>query len=160
MFLGRDHDKEHLITAFGRRKGRALNRPAEFQGLHVPHGTRNAVQFSRLNLDYPQKHVDRIRHAELLVCHNHPGNFVSDLLSAVIDWSPLPSNTDRETMYEFKHNAIARWLASGNFQNMRFYLIEEGRLREILLPATGRIAKILRTAVSSGGQPQNSVGFL
>ena len=146
MFLEKDHQKEYLVSAFGRRKGDSGRRPAEFEGLHVSHGSEHSVQFSKLNLDYLEKHVENVHHAEILICHNHPRNLVSDLLS-LIDWSPLPSNTDRETMYQFKHRAVERWLASVRFQSIRFYLVEDGRLREIQLPSTKRIASLLKREI-------------
>jgi len=155
MFLARDHEREYLVTAFGRRQGKAVNRPAQFEGLHVSLGNEYSVRFSPTNLDYLQKHIDKVRDAEVLICHNHPRNFLSDLLSPVIDWSPLPSKIDRETMYRFKYDVIVRWLASGNFQNMRFYLVEAGELREILLPPIDRIAAMLRAVVWTA----NSAGW-
>ncbi|MBI1785578.1 hypothetical protein HYR69_10590 [Candidatus Sumerlaeota bacterium] len=148
MFLEKDHKKEYLITAFGQRKGKGVDRPARFDGLHVSHGAKHSVQFSPRNLDYLQKHIDRVINAEVLICHNHPQNIVSDLLSEIIDWNPLPSNTDRDTSYQFKYNALVRWLASGNFQSMRFYLVEAGRLREILLPPADRIVRMLKEIVT------------
>lgn len=51
-----------------------------------------------------------------------------------MDWNPLPSNTDRNTMLNFKYKDIVRWLVTGNFQNVRFFLIEMSRLQEICLP--------------------------
>ena len=147
MFLEKDHKKEYLITAFGKRKGKGIDRSAQFDGLHVSQGVKNSVQFSPRNLDYLQKHINRVINAEVLICHNHSQNIVSDLLSKIIDWSPLPSSTDRETTYQFKYGALVRWLASGNFQNMRFYLVEAGRLREILLPPADRIIRMLKEIV-------------
>lgn len=149
MFLEKDHKKEYLITAFGKRKGKSIDRPVQFDSLHVSQGGYDSVQFSQRNLDYLQKHIDRVTNAEVLICHNHPQNILSDLLSTVFDWSPLPSNTDRETTYQFKYNALVRWMALGNFQNMRFYLVEAGRLREISLPPAERIIRILKKMVNS-----------
>jgi len=99
MFLEKDHKKEFLVTAFGKRRGRSLRGPAQFDGLHVSHGNQHAVKFSERSLHYLKEHVDKVRDAEVLIVHNHPRNFASDLLSRLMDWSPLPSNTDRETMY-------------------------------------------------------------
>ena len=144
MFLEKDHKKEYLITAFGKRKGRGLDRPACFYGLHISHGAERSVNFSPLCIDYFQKHITEVDNAEILVCHNHPRNFVADLLSQIIDWSPLPSNTDRETMYQFKHKEVIKWLASASFRNIRFFLVENLRLREIQLPPVARIAQFLR----------------
>lgn len=151
MFLEKDHKKEYLITAYGKRKGKSMDRPAQFAGLHITHGGYDSVQFSQRNIGYLQKHVDRVNDAEVLICHNHPQNIVADLLSTIIAWSPLPSNTDRETTYQFKYNALVRWVTTGNFQNIRFYLVEAGRLREIQLPPAGRIIGILKKIVNSSG---------
>ncbi len=144
MFLEKDHKKEYLVTAFGKRKGSSIDRPSQFYGLHVSHGAAHNVRFSPACIDYFQKHIAEIINANVLVCHNHPRNFVADLLSQIIDWSPLPSNTDRETMYHFKYKAIISWLISGNFRNIRFFLVENGGLREIQLPPAGKVVKMLR----------------
>jgi hypothetical protein len=144
MFLEKDHSREYLVTAFGRRKGKGLDRPAQFDGLHVSHGEAHNVKFSPFCIDYFQKHVSGIENAEILICHNHPRNLVSDLLSQIICWSPLPSNTDRETMYQFKCRAITNWLVSGSFKSIRFYLVENRRLREIQLPPVERISQLLK----------------
>ena len=151
MFLEKNHKREYLITAYGKRKGKSMDRPAQFAGLHITHGGCDSVQFSQRNIDYLQKHVDSINNAEVLICHNHPQSIVADLLSSIIDWSPLPSNMDRETTYQFKYNVLVRWATTGNFQNMRFYLVEAGRLREIQLPPVGRIIEILKKLVNNSG---------
>ncbi len=143
MFLEKDHSREYLVTAFGKRKGRGSDRPAQFEGLHVSHGEEHNVNFSPLCINYFQKHVSEINNAEILICHNHPRNFVSDLLSQIICWSPLPSITDRETMYQFKCRTITNWLVSGSFKSIRFYLVENRRLREIQLPPVERISQFL-----------------
>lgn len=148
MFLEKDHKREYLVTAFGKRRGRDIDRPAQFYGLHISHGVEHNVKFSTACIDYFQKHIDGIGNAEILICHNHPRNFIKDLLSQITDWSPLPSNTDRETMYQFKYRAMIHWLASGNFRNIRFFLIENGGLREIQLPPANRVAKMLRELTS------------
>jgi hypothetical protein len=151
MFLKKDHGREYLVTAFGRRKGRSLRGPTQFDGLHVSHGDRHAVNFSERSLGYLRDHVDKVRDAEVLIFHNHPGNWVSDLLSRLMDWSPLPSNADRETMWQFRYESVLRWLASGRFQHLRFYLVEAGRLREFHMPAVDRIASLLNAARGDGG---------
>lgn len=143
LFLEKDHMKEYLITAYGKRKGGKRACPAQFTGVHITHGGYDRVQFSRQNRDYLQKYINNVKDAEVIICHNHPQNILSDLLSNIIDWSPLPSNTDRETTYQFQYNALLRWISTGILQNLRFYLVEDGRLREILLPPADRIIAIL-----------------
>ena len=151
MFLEKDREKEYLVTAFGKRKGRSLRGPAQFDGLHVSHGNQHAVSFSEQSLHYLKEHVDKVRDAEVLILHNHPRYFVSDLLSRLMDWSPLPSNTDRETMYQFKYESVLHWLASGGFQNIKFYLVEDGRLREFQMPPANRIASLLNIVLGVQG---------
>lgn len=152
MFLGQEHTSEYLVTAFGKRMGKGLKRPAKFYGLHVSHGAERSVQFSPYWFDYLNKHINSIRNAEVLICHNHPKHFIRDILSRMLDWSPLPSVADREIMFRFKHETIVRWAASGNFQNLRFFLVECGRLREFLLPSLDRLAKLAQ-AVAAYRQP-------
>jgi len=143
MFLEKNHKKEYLVTAFGKRLGKGRNRPARFFGLHVSHGAEHSVNFSPARIDYLQKHVSDVDDAEILVCHNHPRNFVSDLLSQVMDWEPLPSSADRETMYQFKYRAIIQWLVSGSFKSIRFFVIENFGLKEIQLPPVERICQAM-----------------
>lgn len=90
MFLEKDHNKEYLVTAFGKRCGPAIDRPGQFYGLHVSHGTEHNVRFSPSCIDYFQKHIDGISNSEVLVCHNHPSNLVTNLLSQIIDLEPAP----------------------------------------------------------------------
>ncbi len=151
MFLGEDHKREYLVTAFGKRKGSGVNRPAQFYGLHISHGTEHEAKFSPTGFDYFQKHVLKIDNAEVLICHNHPRNFASDLLSQLVDWSPLPSNRDRETTFQLKYPAIVDWLVSGSFRNIRFFLVEKGRFREIQLPPADIILKMLRELTIHSG---------
>jgi hypothetical protein len=143
MFLERDHNREYLITAFGKRLGRGLERPARFSGLHISFGDTGRVNFSSQCIDYLQKHVGAVDNAEVLVCHNHPRNSVTEILSQLMDWSPLPSDTDRRTMFHFKYASILKWLKSGDFQNLRFFLVEHGRLREFVLPPANDILNAL-----------------
>ena len=148
MFLAKDHKREYLVTAFGKRRGSGFARPAQFQVLHISHGATDNVRFSHACIDRLQKHVRDVNNAEVLVFHNHPRNLVTDLLSQIIGWSPLPSNMDRETMYEFKYRTIVQWLASGNLSNLRFFLVENGGLREILIPSVNTLTKLLGSLAS------------
>ena len=145
MFLEKDHKKEYLVTAFGKRKGVGTDRPAQFHGIHISHGFEHSVAFSATCLDYLQKHINMMKNAEVMICHNHPENFMSNLFSQIIEWSPLPSNTDRETMYQFRYGGLVQWLASGHFPNLRFFVVENGGLREIQLPPFERISEILNS---------------
>lgn len=144
MFIEKNHRRECLVTAFGKRIGAG----ARFYGVHISHGARHNVNFSPACIDYFQKHIAEISNAEILVCHNHPRNSITGLLSQIIDWSPVPSNMDRETAYRFKYRAIVNWLATGNFHNIRFFLVEDGRLGEILLPSAERVVKFIRMALN------------
>jgi hypothetical protein len=145
FFLRKDHEKEYLVTAYGRRKGGSFARPAQFDGVHLSHGAQHSVGFSDLNLSYLEKHAGSVRDAEVMVCHNHPRNLVSDLLARLIDWSPLPSNIDRETMCHFKYKSLVRWLAAGRLLSIKFYVMENRRIREIKLPSANRIVSLLKS---------------
>ncbi len=148
LFLEKDHTKEYLITAYGKRKGDKKTSPAQFIGMHISHGSSSQVQFSPQNTSYLQKYINNVKGAEVLICHNHPQNIVTALLSKLIDWSPLPSNTDRETTFQFRYKAFCHWLSTGILSNFRFYLVEDGRLREISLPPATRILAMLNSIIS------------
>ena len=143
-FLEKDHVREYLITAFGKRKTGKLNGPAQYEGFHISHGGESSVGFSEKCLHYLNLHSKQVNKSEILIFHNHPNGIVRDFISQLVDWSPLPSNTDRDTVYHFKRQGVIDLLTSGKYGIMKFYLVEMGRLREIKWPSLDRIMKILK----------------
>lgn len=143
-FLKQGHEREYLVTAFGKRRGQDLSRPAQFHGLHISYGGPSQVNFSPNCLDYLQKHIVGVSNSEVLICHNHPRNGTTEILSQLMDWGPLPSNTDRQTLLHFKYIAFMKWLETGDLQHLRFFLVEHERLREFLLPPANIILDKLK----------------
>ncbi len=135
MYLSKDLSHEYLVTVFGQRRRSGIYRPADFSGFHISFGTYSQVQFSPACISIFQRMISQFSNTEILIFHNHPRNIVTDLLSQILDWDPLPSNTDRNTMSSFKYETIVHWLAAGHAFNVRFFLIENKRLREICLPS-------------------------
>lgn len=143
MFLEKDHQIEYLTTAFGKRKSKKDGGPAQYYGLTINHGGNHNVRISESCADYVKKYSTTVKNAEILICHNHPDNLFTNILESLIDWSPLPSNADREIMYHYKSNGIINWLTNGKHGSIKFYLVEKGRLREIIWPSLERIKRIL-----------------
>jgi len=145
-FLEKDHAREYLITAFGKRKTGKLNGPAQYEGFHISHGVKSSVGFSEKCLHYLNLHSKRVNKSEILIFHNHPNRIERKFLSEIVDWSPLPSNTDRDIVYDFKFKdrGVIDFLTSGKYGVMKFYLVEKGRLMEIKWPSLDRIMKILK----------------
>lgn len=149
MFLAQEHPHEYLITAFGKSKGQTAGRPAQYYGIHVSYGSSAAVGFSQLCLDYLEKHVRAVSNSEIMVIHNHPGNGPAHFLSQLFEMGPLPSNKDRDTMMRFKFYSAVTELAVGGFKNIRFYVVEDGRLREFSIPPVNRIIRAIKTTLSA-----------
>lgn len=147
-FLSREHHREYLITAFGKTKGSGSKRPARYEGLHISLGMSDAANVSSWSSYYAQRHLDVVRNAEVLVFHNHPKRFISEILSQLLDWSPLPSSLDRETMFEFRYQSAVNWLVSSEFRNIHFYLAEVGRLREYQIPPAGKVVEALKAVLT------------
>ena len=140
MFLEKPHKNEFLITAFGNRKGVGLSRPAQYEGIHICHGAEHNVGFSPMAIDYVRKH-SQVDNAEILIFHNHPLNFLSSIFEK--SWLPLPSTTDRETLYAFQKASLADWISTGNFKRVRFFLVENRSIHEFVLPPIERFGDIL-----------------
>lgn len=146
-YLSKEHQREYLITVFGQRLGSGLKRPASFEGYHISFGDSSRVNFSPQCIDYFDKHISTVKNADILIFHNHPINFATNILSQIIDWNPLPSNADRTTMLNFKFKSIANWLLSGNLKNVRFLLVEQSRLSEISLPPISLMMNLFKAGI-------------
>ncbi len=148
MFLAQEHKSEYLITAFGKTKGQTVHRPAQYYGIHISYGSSAAVSFSQLSLDYLEKHMSAVSNSEIMVIHNHPGSSPAHFLSQLLQLGPLPSNRERDTMLRFKYESAVRQLAVVGFKSIRFYLVEEGRLREFCIPPVNRVISYIRSILT------------
>jgi hypothetical protein len=140
MYLEKPHPNEFLVTAFGVRQGTTLSRPARYEGIHISGGSEHNVMFSPKALDYIAKH-SRIKNAEILIFHNHPANFLSNIFGKA--WVPLPSTADRNVLCKFSEESIADWFRTGNYKNVRFFLIENKCIHEFNLSPIEKIPEIL-----------------
>lgn len=76
---------------------------------------------------------------EILICHNHPDHPLKTLISELFGWSPLPSSTDRETMFQLRYGNAIQWFSGLAKLNLRFFLVDDGGLREFNIPSIPRV---------------------
>lgn len=118
---------EHLIVGFGNR-WRTTTRITAL--VHVL-GTKNRVGIpDQLHNEIRQRIASGHR-AEVLLFHNHPPN----LLNALFDNLPLASVPDRLTLlrHRMKPEILLKGILGGG--GVRFYLGENGYVREFRIPA-------------------------
>ena len=140
MFLKKDFLKEYLSTVFGKHIGKKK----QVLGLHISCGTEHNVNFSSICFDYFQKHI-KIDKAWVMICHNHPKCFFNNLIYKIIGNSPLPSNIDRKTMLQLKYGDIFQWLFRNKPNDIRFFLVENSRLKEFKLPPFDKIVYLINS---------------
>jgi hypothetical protein len=126
---------EHLVVGFGQKHGsttkvKAIAHAAgDSNNVGFPDTLRQAMEASLIG-DF---------RAEVLLFHNHPRNPLHSLFDNV----PLASSRDRQTMLDHLYNPlqIARSLMKGG--RVRFYLGENGFVREFRTPDLLALIKTL-----------------
>ena len=78
-----------------------------------------------------------------MICHNHPKCFFNNLIYKIIGNSPLPSNIDRKTMLQLIYGDISQWLFRNKPNDIRFFLVENSRLKEFKLPPFDKIVYLI-----------------
>jgi hypothetical protein len=125
--LTENETTEHLIVGFG-RLWRATTR---ITALGHAVGTTESVDIPDQIRDAIHHHVASGNCSEVLMFHNHPRN----PLNMLIDNLPLASIADRKTLltYLLKPEILLKGILSGG--RLRFYLGENGYVREFRTPA-------------------------
>lgn len=132
--LSQIRDREWLIVGLGRRKGGGLERPSAVEGMWIGHGDASSVALTALAQRLVEQQVQVVRNGEVLIIHNHPPHPVKWVISQFFGWTPLASRQDRRTALA-AHAATLRRIADGHATgHFRFYLVDEGELKEFFLP--------------------------
>ncbi len=117
---------EHLIVGFGRKHGSTTK--IEAIAHHV--GDSSNVSIPLQILLAMQAHVQQGHAHEVILFHNHPPNW----LNAIFDNQPLPSLTDRATLTNLHTNPVLLLKVLMGGGRIRFYLGENGFVREFRTP--------------------------
>lgn len=127
-----DSGKEHLLVGYGFRYGSTTR----VHSLHHVTGSSSSVCLPADVGHAMWAHYRRHHGNELLVFHNHPCN----PLNLLLDNLPLPSRTDRRFLEAraLQPEQIVRRLLGGG--RIRFYLGENGFVKEFRLPSAVSLA--------------------
>ena len=140
--LERIQDREWLVVGLGKRIGSARSRPSRIEGMWVGHGTRDQVSLTQLARQLVSQQVERVTNGEAIIVHNHPTNPVKWTLNQVIGWTPLPSGIDRQTAFRAHLTTLKNFINSGQQGHFRFFLVDEGKLREFFIPPPESIVSL------------------
>lgn len=132
---------EELVVLLGQKIGANAAGPTMFTGFWRGIGDRSSVNFSPLARDIIERHVTTVDGGCVAVVHNHPPHDLKSLLSLLMEWTPLPSSSDRETALSHDMRALARWFNTGHDGSYRWYLVDEGRMIEFFLPSVERFQR-------------------
>lgn len=134
-----EHQKiEHLIVGYGVKRGNATIIHAlehvigEVSKVNIPPSTMRNVQ----------NHSRSLPRSEVIIFHNHPPNW----FNASLDNIPLASTADRNTLLAKKYLEpfeCFRWLSGVG--GVRFYLGENGFVREIVTPNLFQLLEMFTT---------------
>lgn len=143
---------EHLIVGYGIK----YRTTTKIASLHHVVGDKGAVNTTQRMSDAIRKQLTEVSKGEVLIFHNHPRWFLNSLL----DNLPLASSKDRITATRLKLNwfqLIKNYLGNGD---AKFYVGENGFVREFKLPPFDQLLELCRLAIQNGSlrfsHPNNS----
>jgi hypothetical protein len=128
---------EYLILGYGTKRGVGT----DIKQMQIILGDSNSVGISQTVENKIERWMLDIKN-EIVVFHNHPRYWVNALFK-----DPLPSGTDRDTMFNYKltANYIFRiFLQKGG--GVKFYLGDNGKVREFKNPRLKRVIQALEAA--------------
>lgn len=131
-----DEPVEHLIVGYGTKRGKGTDVHA------VRHliGSENRVDIPKTVVDEIAVNSTRDPHSEIIIFHNHPGNW----LNSIFDSIPLASTADRMVLLCQKYLEPSQFLRSlFGIGGLRYYLGENGFVREIKMPSVIKIMQML-----------------
>lgn len=132
---------EHLIAGFGWREGSTTKIGAVVEWT----GSEGAVGIPRSFLRDAQRYLLEDRAKEVILYHNHPAN----VLNALVDNEPLASGTDRATLLNLHQNPLVLLKTLFGGGRFRFFLGENGFVREFRTPDILALLARLRSLPSS-----------
>lgn len=130
--------REHLIVGYGVKYGNTT----KVQRLHHVRGDEHSVLPTRIVMSAIEHHIVGASKGEILIFHNHPNWF----LNVVTDNLPLASSTDRATAARVKFNPfqfLKNFFGNGD---VKFYVGENGFVREFVLPPFDQLADLYRAS--------------
>jgi len=120
------HGLEHLIVGFGRKHGKTT----KVEQIAHNRGTPDTVAIPPHIRSAMINHVQAGFANEVILFHNHPPSWIN----AVFDNQPLPSLTDRATLTDYHSQPIILLKLLFGGGRVRFYLGENGFVREFRTP--------------------------
>lgn len=143
------HDLEHLIVGFGRKYGKTtkVEQIAHHRGTSDTVGIPSHIRSAIIN------HVGAGPSNEVILFHNHPPSWIN----AVFDNQPLPSFPDRLVLTDYQSQPIVLLKLLLGRGHIRFYLGENGFVREFRTPHVGTVINhldrlgVLRSRAVRGG---------
>jgi hypothetical protein len=135
-------DHEEILVALGQRPESPAGR-VRLDGLWRCVGTRSESSFTPLSRQIIDQQVCRIHGGCAIIVHNHAPYDVRAFLKLFFGWTPLPSSKDREIALAGDMAMLRRWVATGHEGTLRWYLVEEDRMREFFLPSVERFQRVL-----------------
>lgn len=143
---------EHLIVGYGRKYGNTT----KIDLLHHVVGDNGSVFTTQKMSEAIRGQLTNVSKGEVVIFHNHPRWFLNGLL----DNLPIASSKDRITAAGLKFNwfqLIKNYLGNGD---ARFYLGENGYVREFRLPPFDQLVELCRLATQTSSlrfsNPNNS----
>ncbi len=129
-----DESVEHLIVGYGYKHGTTT----KVKGIHHVCGEEHHVRPTTAVWNAIWKYTHEIPRGEVLIFHNHCQNF----LHVLIDNLPLASSTDRRLSEKLKFNPFQLIKTLFGTGEVRFYVGENGFVKEFKLPPFDRIIEL------------------
>jgi hypothetical protein len=126
---------EELLVGFGTRRAPARNAGAQIKFVYRAVGEKARVAITPRLVSLLETQLTKDR-AEVVLVHNHPGHPVRSFIRNMLeDSKPLPSGSDRDIATSLLQSRVGHLLASAWPSSFKFYLLDEGRMAEFLLPS-------------------------
>jgi hypothetical protein len=129
-----DEAIEHLIVGYGFKHGTTT----KIEGIHHVVGEEHHVRPTPAVWNAIWKYTHELPRGEVLIFHNHCRNF----LHVLIDNLPLASSTDRHLSEKLKFNPFQLIKTLFGTGEVRFYVGENGFVKEFKLPPFDRIIEL------------------
>lgn len=135
-------DREELLVAFGTQGGTSRSSRSRLLSLTRIVGVERRVELPEPLLAELNR-VAAAPKAEAILIHNHPPFWMRHLAAELGLWRPTASGADRELSFGYEVKALTAWIANGAGGRLRWYVVDEGEIREFRLPSLTRIANLL-----------------
>jgi len=135
---------EHLIVGYGVKRGIGT----DIHAIQHVVGCESNVSIPETVSENIRDYLSLGHRSEIIIFHNHPINWIN----ALIDNLPLASSTDRRTILTKKYLENFQFIRQLLFVGgIRFYLGENGFVREIRAPSILNLLEMFGKYIQSGG---------